>query len=289
MSSVSEKSYDVITNRILALLEQGTAPWQQPWSHDQGMPRNLLSQRPYHGINVWLLGSMAYTSPFWCTFNQAKAAGGSVRKGECGSPVVFWKVYEGAENEEGETQKRFVLRYFTVFNAAQIDGIALPPVAPVTHRHSPIERCEKLVDNYPLPPSIQHGGAQAYYRPSVDVVQMPLPETFHSPEAYYSTLFHELTHSTGHKARLDRTTLKDMVRFGDTSYAKEELIAEMGATYLCGMCGISNRTINNSTAYLAGWLKALRNDSKMLVSAAAQAQKAADYIQNVAPGVADED
>jgi antirestriction protein ArdC len=276
----NDKAYQVITDRIIGLLEQGTAPWNRPWDASQGMPRNLVSKREYNGINVWLLNSLSYTSPFYLTFNQAKALGGQVRKGEKGCPVVFWKVYTKEDQETGEEEKRFTLKYYTVFNASQVDGIKVPAIEKVERVHTPIEACAKLVGGYPLPPTITHGGSQAFYRPSDDAVHMPVPESFAVRERYYSTLFHELVHSSGHSSRLNRSTLKDMVRFGDTSYAKEELVAEMGATFLCSVVGIENVTIHQSASYIKGWLSALRNDPKMLIQAASQAQKAAEYIQN---------
>jgi antirestriction protein ArdC len=130
----------------------------------------------------------------------------------------------------------------------------------------------------PQPPAIQHGQSKAYYQPAADTVTMPARQLFPQPEHYYSVLFHELTHSTGHPSRLDRATLRDLLAFGDTNYSKEELVAEMGAAYLCGVAGISNETVNNSAAYIQGWLSKLRNDSRLLIQAAAQAQKAADFI-----------
>jgi antirestriction protein ArdC len=139
--------YEVITNRILALLEQGTVPWHRPWDSTKGMPRNLFSQRSYKGINVWLLTAMGYASPFWATFQQVKAAGGSVRKGACGVPVVFWKVYDHEDPETGEAEKRFILRQYTVFNTAQLDGVAVPEITVLAHRFTPIERCAHLVTN----------------------------------------------------------------------------------------------------------------------------------------------
>jgi antirestriction protein ArdC len=163
-----EKPYQVITDRILALLDQGTVPWQQPWEPATGLPRNLFSRRPYRGINVWLLTAMGYTSPFWATFNQVKTAGGTVRKGARGVPVVFWKVYDKEDPETGDEEQRFVLRYFTVFNAAQLDGVAVPEIAVTTHRFTPIERCEQLVDTMPHRPAIVHGYQQAFYRPVTD-------------------------------------------------------------------------------------------------------------------------
>jgi antirestriction protein ArdC len=276
--------YQVITDRILALLEQGTVPWQQPWDSAMGLPRNLFSQRAYRGINVWLLTAMGLPSPFWATFRQVKAAGGRVRKGEHGVPVVFWKAYEGpADPETGTAEKRFVLRQYTVFNATQVDGVAIPEITVLAHRFTPIERCAYLVEAMPQRPTILHGHPHACYTPATDTLHLPHPACFHSPEAYYATVWHELTHSTGHRARLNRPTLTDPCRFGDPTYAKEELVAEMGAAYLCGVCGIANATLEHSAAYLQSWMRVLCHDATLLVQAAAQAQRAADSIQNLHP------
>jgi antirestriction protein ArdC len=275
--------YQVITDRILALLEQGTVPWQQPWDSAMGLPRNLFSQRSYRGINVWLLTAMGLPSPFWATFHQVKAAGGNIRKGAHGVPVVFWKVYNHEDTETGETEKRFVLRQYTVFNAVQLDGVAIPEITILAHRFTPIERCAHLVHAMPQRPAILHGHQRAWYTPATDTLHMPMPACFHSPEAYYATLYHELVHASGHRARLNRKTLTDLCLFGDPTYAKEELVAEMGAAYLSGLCGIAPATIDTSAAYLQSWMAVLRHDPTMLVQAAAQAQRAADYIQNLHP------
>jgi antirestriction protein ArdC len=275
--------YEVITNRILALLEQGTVPWHRPWDSATGLPRNLFNQRSYRGINVWLLTAMGSASPFWTTFHQVKAVGGSVRKGERGVPVVFWKVYDHEDPETGEAEQRFVLRQYTVFNAAQLDGVAIPEITVLAHRFTPIERCEHLVGAMPQRPAIIHGHQRAFYTPATDTLHLPSPACFQSPEAYYATVFHELVHAVGHWSRLNRSTLTDLCLFGDPTYAKEELVAEFGAAYLCGVCGIANVTLANSAAYLQSWRQVLRHDPTMLVHAAAQAQRAADYIQNLQP------
>ena len=176
--------YEVITNRILALLEQGTVPWHRPWDSALGLPRNLVSQRAYRGINVWLLTAMGLPSPFWATFHQVKAAGGSVRKGAHGVPVVFWKAYNYEDTETGETEKRFVLRQYTVFNAVQIDGVAILEITLLAHRFTPIERCASLVEAMPQRPAILHGHPHACYTPATDTLHLPHPACFHSPEAY---------------------------------------------------------------------------------------------------------
>jgi antirestriction protein ArdC len=277
--------YQVITNRILALLEQGSVPWLTPWDSAMGLPRNLFSQRSYRGINVWLLTAMGLPSPFWATFHQVKAAGGSVRKGQRGVPVVFWKVYDHEDTDTGTPEKRFVLRQYTVFNAVQLDGMAIPEITILAHRFTPIERCAHLVNAMPHRPTILHGHQRAFYTPATDTLHLPHPTCFQSPEAYYATVWHELVHSTGHRSRLNRPTLTDLCLFGDPTYAKEELVAECGAAYLCGVCGIANATLATSAAYLQSWMQVLRHDPTILVHAAAQAQRAADYIQNVPPEV----
>ena len=278
-----ETPYQVITDRILALLEQGTVPWHKPWDSAMGLPRNLFSQRSYRGINVWLLTAMGLPSPFWATFHQVKAAGGSIRKGARGVPVVFWKVYHHEDTETGEAEKRFVLRQYTVFNAVQLDGVAIPEITVLAHRFTPLERCEHLVNAMPQRPAIIHGHQRAFYTPATDTLHMPVLACFQSPEAHGATLLHELVHATGHRSRLNRSTLTDVCLFGDPTYAKEELVAEMGAAYLCGVCGMANVTIENSAAYLQSWMTVLHHDATLLVHAAAQAQRAADYIQNVQP------
>jgi len=281
--------YEVITDRIVEKLEQGVVPWQKPWNSTVGMPRNLLSQKAYRGINVWVLASAGYSSPYWLTFRQAQEIGGHVKRGEHGSPVVFWKWLEKSEEtQDGETENESrripMARLYTLFNVQQCElPERLQPflqidnaLAADTHRQ--IEACEQIIAGMPLRPAIQHGEARAYYQPLHDRVNMPERRLFPKAEHYYSVLFHELTHSTGHASRLDRATLRDLLAFGDTNYSKEELCAEMGAAYLCGVAGIANETVDNSAAYLQGWLSKLRNDKTLLVQAAAQAQKAADYI-----------
>jgi antirestriction protein ArdC len=170
--------YQIITDRILTLLEQGTVPWRQPWDSTLGVPRNLFSQRPYRDINVWLLTAMGAASPFWATFHQVKAAGGSIRKGEHGVPVVFWKVYTTADHDTGDEEKRFVLRQYTVFNAAQLDGVPVPAIPVATDRCTPIARCAQLVHAMPRLPAILHGHQRAFYTPATDTLHMPSQRVF---------------------------------------------------------------------------------------------------------------
>jgi antirestriction protein ArdC len=194
---------------------------------------------------------------------------------------VFWKWLDVDATGEA-TGKRSVpmLRYYSVFNVAQCDGVTAPAIEGTDRAHSPIETAEQIVAAMPKRPEIRHGLDRAFYSPAVDSVGMPSPERFETPENYYSVLFHELTHSTGHESRLNRKGVSgsESAGFGSQSYSKEELVAEMGAAFLCGRAGIVERTIDNSAAYVASWLERLKDDARLIVLAAAQAQKAADFI-----------
>jgi len=282
---MSRAIYDRITTLMLTRLEAGTVPWHKPWNATtEGELHNLFTGHVYQGINVLLLGMQPYNRPSWCTFLQAKAHGGSVRKGEHGTPILKVGGYR-REGENGEEHVGRFLKMYTVFNIAQVDGLeppAWPRLGPLAFQ--PIARCEQLVAAIPTPPFIRHGASAAYYQPRPDVLSMPDPARFESAEEYYSTLFHELTHSTGHEARLNRPTLAEAVRFGSTNYSKEELVAEMGAAFLCGLCGIANRTVDQSAAYMQGWLRRLRQDKTLLVAAAAQAQRAANWLTQQSEG-----
>jgi antirestriction protein ArdC len=269
--------YEQITERIIALLAQGTVPWHKPWKARTGLPRNVITQKPYRGINVFLLLAMSYESPFWLTFRQALQLGGTVRKGEKACPVVFWKQTTLEDKESGEQQKKRLLRFYHVFNLAQCDGLE-NCTAPVETPVNGICQPEDMVAHMPQPPLIKHGMTRAFYSPREDCVGLPARERFERAEGYYATLFHELVHATGHETRLNRATLTEKAGFGSNPYCKEELIAEMGAAFLCGHAEIAERTIDNSAAYLNGWLEQLRTDKTLIVQAAAQAQKAADFI-----------
>ncbi len=271
------KVYQIITDRIIKALEAGAVPWRKTWSGGQGLPINLKSKKAYRGVNSFLLAVMPYDSPYWLTFKQAKAFGGNVKKGEKSTPVTFYKDWtpEGAPAD----QKAFpVLCYYSCFNVEQCEGIDehLPAKAEPKTAFESIEACEAIDRGY-VGPSRAKG--QPAYSPTLDIVKMPKPEAFDGAAEFYGTLFHELGHSTGHKTRLDRKTIGDCdVVFGSTKYGKEELVAEMTAAFLCAESGIDAPVIENQTAYLASWLKTIRGEPKLVISAAGQAQKAADLI-----------
>jgi antirestriction protein ArdC len=283
---LAKNVYEIITERLLEKLEAGTVPWHKPWAAG-GSPQNLVSGRGYRGVNIVLLGCQGFTSPYWLTFKQAKQLGGSVRKGERSTPVVFWKWIERAsedpETGETEAQKIPLVRYYNVFNVEQCDDIIharLEAKQDEPEPFNPIESAERIVASYPKPPSISEDGrGAAYYRPMTDSIHMPEQETFDSEDHYYGTLFHEMAHSTGHESRLARPGVSNPIRYGSHDYSQEELVAEMGAAFLAAEAGIDAKVLmDNSAAYVASWLKALRNDKKLVIFAGAQAQKAVDHI-----------
>lgn len=272
--------YEVVTDRIISKLESGVVPWRRPWS-TLGACQNLVTKNDYQGINAWTTAISGFSSPFFLTYKQAKALGGHVKAGEKGLPILFFGKYE-KESPESESPESFlVARYYTVFNIEQCEGIEAPQ-AESPRTFIPIESAQSIVQGMPQAPRIQHAESKAYYSPHLDFVNMPRPESFITPEDYYSTLFHELGHSTGHETRLKRESLTKIAAFGSHEYSKEELVAEFTAAFLCNASGITN-TLDNSAAYLAGWLKVLKNDRRLLVSAASQAQKSSDFILNKKP------
>jgi antirestriction protein ArdC len=210
-----------------------------------------------------------------------------IRNGEKSSPVIFWNIDEDrvTTTPDGakETSRPFMLRYYCVFNLSQTEGIDIAAsLLQETRTNDPIETCEQIVTNMPNPPAFEQSD-KAWYSPSHDVVGMSARGLFHSSEEYYATEFHELAHSTGHARRLHRDNFDNPVSFGSESYSKEELIAEMTAAMLCGIAGIEQNTLENSAAYLKTWIARLKSDSRLVLSAASQAQRAADYIRRKAP------
>ncbi len=290
--------YAQVTDRIVSQLEQGVVPWKSPYFSKVGLPRNFSSGRAYQGINVFLLGCQRFTSPYFLTFLQAKEMGGHVRKGERGHMVVKYGTYQKDEDqaqggEEAETRR--YLKSYTVFHASQVEGVAFPepenlPELTLTER---TDRARAIVDAMPHAPVMREGSAVPCYRKGTDSVHMPERGFFVSEGAYYATLFHELVHSTGHERRLARPSLmenKGMDAAGDTArkiYAEEELVAEMGASFLNAHAGIMEGEVENSAAYLQSWITALKSkDAKgWIIRAASQAQKAANFILNVQPEV----
>ena len=274
--------YKIVTDRIIELLEQGTVPWQKPWT-EAGVPANLLSKRPYRGINLWLLLSLNYERNLFLTWDQLKKIGASVKQGEHGHVVIYWKSTSKKEDVvDGEKEKKMsLLRYYKVFNVSQCRDLPENLFESfVTKEHNPILECEDIVTGMPQCPAIKHKEQRAFYHIEEDYINMPKKKSFKSIESYYTTLFHELVHSTGAEKRLNRKTITEMHEFGSEAYGIEELVAELGSAYLSSFTGILNVGIQNSAAYLNGWLAKLKNDKRFMVQASGQAQRAVDYIIN---------
>lgn len=280
--------YQAVTDRVIELLDQGVAPWRNPIRSrggEGGLPANVHSGRAYRGVNIFLLAVTSwlegYASSGWLTYRQARERGGHVRRGEKGTLVVFWKRHATTDRESGEPITVPVLRRYTVFNTEQCRG--LEPGLDQTPRElarpfQPLAKAELIVKRYDDPPEIAHHGSRAFYRPADDQVRIPEPGRFTDGASYYATLFHELSHSTGHAKRLDRGLDRTLTPFGSPDYSKEELVAEMGAAFLAAAAGIGPETIEQSAAYIDGWRRRISAEPKLVTHAAGAGQRAADWI-----------
>lgn len=293
--SETKSVYEIVTERILESIEKGVAPWRKTWASGftfngkrVSSPINAVTGKAYRGVNTLLLSLSDFTDPRYCTFNQAKSLGGNVKKGEKGTPVVFFKWVEIEEENEDKTKtkKRIpILRYYTVFNVSQCEGLTklkeLLKVKPAeAKKFNPIKNAEAVLSGMKNPVKVvTHGGDRAYYSPMKDTICMPSPDSFETSEAYYVTRFHEEAHATGHETRLNRPFTGT---FGDDKYSREELVAELTAAFLAVHTGM-DPDLDNSAAYLKGWLKPLKNDPKFIVFASGQAQKACDFILGIEP------
>lgn len=304
--------YDKINEIVIKGLETKGLKWFKPWTNPGGeivTNMNYTTRTPYHGVNVFILNSVArefgYPTGEWTTYKQAAAAGGQVRKGESGTMIVYWSPFwyvkskkkyfhdeaklrkAGFDPASPDVEKGFNLRYYTVFNIAQCDD--LESKIPVVEEpidlpsNTPIERAQKIYDEYPNHPKVSHSNlAQAFYRPATDTINMPELDQFVDSDSYYKVLFHEAIHSTGHDSRLGRKTLVDMVAFGDKNYCREELVAEIGSMYLVGIADLDPKdALGNSQAYINGWVKYLKEHAKEVTYAMNQAAKATNHILNI--------
>ena len=289
--TVKETISNIMIERVEARRAAGenvVAPWRMTWDPSLGMPRNLVTGHAYRGINVFMTMFQGYASPFWITRKQVAKVGGTIKLGEDGknvayTPILFWKFPTKEEADEG---RRAFCRFYQVWNSEQVDGIeetVAKAFEGVTLEHKdPIAEADALVAGYPGAPEIGHGSSKAFYVPSEDRVSMPDIAAFESSEAYYRVLFHELGHSTGHRNRLERDGVANPAAFASHAYSEEELIAEMTAALLAGHAGIaSEEADDNSAAYLDHWLRKLKAEPNLLVSAGGAAQKAVDHIRNI--------
>jgi len=267
--------YQTITDRIVAEMENGIIPWRKPWL-SRGKAISHTTGKPYSLLNQMLLGREGE----YLTFKQVQAEHGYVRKGEKAKMVVFWKFLEETDEETGEVKQVPFLRYYNVFHIDQCEGIKAKYTQKLTNTISADETAENIITEYVAREGItleHQEGAGAYYQPSLDKVVLPLMEQFVEVSEYYSTAFHELTHSTGHAKRLNR--LDSTAFFGSEDYSKEELVAEIGSCALVHHCGLETRSsFRNSTAYIQNWLQVLKNDKRFIVSASSKADKAVAFI-----------
>ncbi len=281
--------YSRITNQIIEALEQGVKPWTQPWNaaHAAGHVSRPLRHngQPYAGINVLTLWASAmtahYAAPIWMTFKQAIELGGHVRKGERGSPVVYANTISRTEADEatGDDTQRTIpfLKAYTVFNVEQVEGLPAHFYAQAEQLRNPDERIADAEAFFTATRAdIRHGGDCAYYSPTLDYIQMPMFEAFRDAQSYYATLAHEATHWTRHATRLERDFGRK--KFGDDGYAREELVAELGAAFLCADLGLRLEDRDDHASYIGHWLSVLKDDKRAVFAAAAHAQRAADYL-----------
>ena len=273
--------YEMVTERIIKQLEQGTIPWQKPWTGVRSGAFNRVSKKPYSLINQAILEKPGE----YATFKQWKDLGGHIKKGAKAEMVVFWKIIDVEEkNDKGEIEKKLpLLRYYNVFHISQVEGVE-PLKEKLNTEIEPIEEADRIIKEYVDREHITFKECisdKAFYRPMTDTVVVPLKEQFKNTNSFYQVAFHEITHSTGAQKRLDRD-IKELAPFGSEIYSKEELVAELGSAFLINHLGIETEgTFQNSASYIESWLQVLRNDNKFVVSASSKAEKAVNYILGI--------
>lgn len=274
--------YEIITERIIEQLENGVIPWQKPWTGTHSGAYNRISNKPYSLLNQMILKHGGE----YATFKQWSDLDGKIRKGEKSEVVTFWKIqpYE-EENENGEKVIKQIplLRYYNVFHISQVDGVEPKEQLKISNLE-PIEEAEKIKTDYMNREHLkifEKVTNDAFYLPIQDYIQVPCKEQYQDIEEFYSTLFHEMIHSTGHKSRLNRSDMQGIVRYGSEKYSKEELTAELGSAMIINILGIeTEKSFKNSSGYIQDWLQVLKNDNKFIVSASSRAEKAVKYILN---------
>lgn len=274
--------YEIITERIIEQLENGVIPWQKPWTGTHSGAYNRISNKPYSLLNQMILKHNGE----YATFKQWSDLGGKIRKGEKSEVVTFWKIQQIEEtNEDGEkTIKQLpLLRYYNVFHISQVDGIEPKEQLKISDLE-PIEEAENIKNEYMNREHLkifEKVTNRAFYTPTFDYIEVPCKEQYQDIEEFYSTLFHEMIHSTGHKNRLNRPDMQGIVRYGSEKYSKEELTAELGSAMIINILRIeTEKSFKNSSGYIQDWLQVLKNDNKFIVSASSKAEKAVKYILN---------
>lgn len=281
VTKVSKDIYQIVTDRVIAALEKGTKPWVCPWDRTREtsmLPMNFKTQSTYSGVNILLLWSetveKGFSSPYWLTYKQALELGGNVMKGQKGTQIIYYKLWE-KEDEDGVKDTIPMLKSFTVFNLDQIENIEKPDCVTnetrIKHDFEVLEHVETAISKTNI--DIKHGGVRAFYSPTYDKITLPERDRFQSSSDYYATSWHELVHATGHKTRLNRE-LKNS--FGSKDYAFEELIAELGAAFCCADLGITGEVQHE--CYISSWLKRLNDDKRFIFKAASLASKAHQFL-----------
>ncbi|GAB2683614.1 zincin-like metallopeptidase domain-containing protein [Mucilaginibacter koreensis] len=289
-------TYQEVTDAVIEQMESGNIVWHCSWNQ-VGFPQNVTTGISYRGWNVFWLNFhtmlKGYSLPYYITFKQAQDLGGTIKKGEKGTKITYWAsikvkgldddaAKQLTDGDSAAQQTRMVPKVHTVFNIDQTEGIVFPKVEALFRSDAEkIAACEQIIQEMPNRPQLNLNGQYPVYYPLKDLVAVPDIARFDSSEEYYCALFHELAHSTGHESRLSRKEITQPNKYGSEPYSREELTAELTAAFLCAITGVQKQTIQNSAAYLQGWLKALKNDKTLILKAAGQAQKAADYMMEV--------
>jgi len=268
---MSTKVYEILQEKILEKLDEGVIPWRKTWVAGEGAPRNIITNKCYKGFNHMMLLCQGFSSPYWLTFNQIKQLKGTLIKGEKSTIITYWGTSKKKDEDDDSTY--YFIKYYRVFNLNQTEGIVSKWEKEIPkYNNSPIKNCEQILKEMREFPEI-HWGMKPCYSLTTDKIGMPKLNDFETPEQYYSVFFHEMAHSTKAMHRMNRDTY---------SYAKEELIAEISASYLCGMAGIDRHVIDNQAAYIASWKKRIKEESvKLMVQVASEGEKVSNWILNI--------
>jgi antirestriction protein ArdC len=276
----------IITDRVIQLIENEVIPWHQVWTTG-GLPQNLVTRRPYRGINLLLLLAAGYGSNYFLTYPQLKDLGGRVKKGEKAHPVIYWKQPEMPSKDDADADEPVrnpTLQYRLVFNISQCEDIPEDKIPRVAKRNNPLRACENIVRMMPNTPNINNELNDAYYQPFHDIVYVPDMNSYPKREDYYAALFHEMVHSTGHEDRLNRSGILQTTEYGSDRYTMEELVADIGECFLKSFAGLQCETTPYDNASAQGWIQTFRNDPQFIIKAATMAQKAVEYILSVSNG-----
>lgn len=273
-----DREYSDVTEQVLKLIEEGTESWRPTWGQKHLLPRNLITDKPYRGGNAHRLASRDFESKYWVTEKQAEKKGGSIREDEEGVRCQFWSTTSRKDSATGQRLWSAFSRHFTVYNVEQCQNLDVPVEILVSDTQRILKECERIYSNVPNAPTIEYKGLRPFYYASRDTILMPNNSYFEWMEDFYSTLYHELVHATGSINRLKRPGVYQNSPVGSTDYVREEIVAELGALYLCTRGGIESHVINNSASYIRMWLARTSDKVKFLSSAIPLAENAADFV-----------